>query len=281
MALWAVGDVQGCREALARILHRIGFDPSADRLWLVGDLVARGPDSAGVLRLMRDLGEAAVCVLGNHDLHLLALAEGVRGPEPGDALDVLEAPDAAELLTWLHNRPLLHRDEALGLALVHAGVPPGWDLEAAAAHAAEVEAWLRGGRRRDLLAAMYGDEPARWDEALAGAARLRFIVNALTRIRLVTADGALALDGYAAPEAAPPGLVPWFDHPDCRVRGLVFGHWSTAGLRATRAGWCLDSGCVWGGRLSALRLDARPPELVQVDCPRRPPQARRSRTRKL
>ncbi len=269
MAVYAIGDVQGCRADLERLLERLRFDPAHDRLWLCGDLVNRGPDSAGTLRLVRALGESAVTVLGNHDLHLLAVARGVRPPRRKDTFhDVLEAPDGDELLEWLRRRPLLHHDPALGHTLVHAGLPPQWDLTTARACADEVHAWLAGPRWGELLDHIYGDGPARWDEGLSGWERLRFAINALTRIRYVTADGRLDLAFKGPPDQAPPGLIPWFRHPARRNRdlSLVFGHWSTLGAVDDPGIHPLDTGCVWGGRLTALRLDRHPPEATALPC---------------
>ena len=273
MAVYAVGDVQGELDALRRLLARLGFDPTRDRLWLTGDLVNRGPDSLGVLRAVRDLGEAAVTVLGNHDLHLLAVAAGAAPARAGDTFaDVLDAPDAAELLEWLRARPLLHRDAALGWTLVHAGLAPQWDVAEAAARAREVEAALRGPRWRELLAGMYGDGPARWDPALAGTERLRFIVNCLTRLRYCAPDGTLGLRHKGPPGTQPAPYLPWYEVPGRRSAGerIVFGHWSTLGGLAGGTGRadavCLDAGCVWGGRLLALRLDAPAADPVAVPC---------------
>lgn len=274
MAVYAVGDVQGCLDALRGLLGRLGFDPGRDRLWLTGDLVNRGPRSLETLRFVRGLGEAAVSVLGNHDLHLLAVAAGAAPARPGDTLDaVLSAPDRDELLEWLRHRPLLHRDTALGWTLVHAGLPPQWDPDEAAARAREAEAVLRGPGWRAFLGTMYGDEPARWDPGLEGTDRLRFVVNALTRLRYCTRDGALALRHKGPPGSQPAGLVPWYDAPARRSAGarIVFGHWSTLGALTGGTGRadavCLDGGCVWGGRLLALRLDATHARPVAAACP--------------
>ncbi len=269
MAVYAIGDVQGCREALVRLLDTLRFDPAQDRLWLCGDLVNRGPDSAGTLRLLRQLGDAVVAVLGNHDLHLLAVACGVRPPHRKDTFqDVLDAPDAAELLDWLRRRPLLHHDAELGYTLVHAGLPPPWDLTLARREAAAVERWLSGPRWREPLAHIYGDGPEHWDPHRRGWARLRYAINALTRIRCVRPDGSLALDYKGPPDQAPDGLLPWFRHPRRRSRDLniCFGHWSTLGDVDAPGLHALDSGCVWGGRLTALRLDTRPPRRLSVPC---------------
>ena len=269
MAVYAIGDLQGCYDDFRRLLDRLQFAPGQDRLWLTGDLVNRGPGSLAALRFVRDLGEHALTVLGNHDLHLLAVAAGAgRGLRSGDTLEeVLAAPDRDELLAWLTTRPLLHTDDALGWTLVHAGLPPQWDLNFARAAAREVEAELAHDPAA-LFAAMYGDLPDRWASDLEGIARVRFAINCFTRLRYCTADGQLLLKLKGPPENAPPGAIPWYEVPGRRSDGLriVFGHWSALGYRVANGAYSLDTGCVWGGALTALRLDlAEPP--VQVPCP--------------
>jgi len=259
LAVYAVGDLQGCHAEFEALLERLRFDPARDRLWLTGDLVNRGPDSLGVLRTVRALGQSVTTVLGNHDLHLLALAhapEGVSRREPG-LLAVLDAPDAAELLAWLAARPLLHRDLALGRTLIHAGLPPQWSLADAEDAAREVEAALRDDPAA-LLSGMYGGQPDQWSPALAGIQRLRFAVNCLTRLRFVDAAGRLLLALKGPVGDAPAGAMPWFRHPARRTRqdALIFGHWSALGFLAEPGLLCLDTGCVWGGSLAAVRLDA-------------------------
>ena len=267
MAVYAVGDVQGCLGEFVALLERLRFDPATDRLWLTGDLVNRGPDSLGVLRFVRGLGAAAVSVLGNHDLHLLAVAfgHGAGRRDPGIE-QVLAAPDRDELLDWLLARPLLHADPAFGWTLIHAGLPPDWDLAMAISCAREVESALE----RDpasLLASMYGDEPQRWSPSLAGVARYRFVINCLTRLRYVDAGGAMLLKLKGPPHQAPSAAIPWFRHPARRTAGerIVFGHWSTLGLNREAGTLCLDGGCVWGGRLCAARLDRDEPPVV-LEC---------------
>jgi bis(5'-nucleosyl)-tetraphosphatase (symmetrical) len=259
LAVYAVGDLQGCHAEFEALLERLRFDPARDRLWLTGDLVNRGPDSLGVLRTVRALGPCVTAVLGNHDLHLLALAlapAGVRRREPG-LLAVLDAPDAAELLAWLAARPLLHRDAALGRTLIHAGLPPQWSLADAESAAREVEAALRDDPAA-LLSGMYGDQPDQWSPALAGMPRLRFAVNCLTRLRFVDAEGRLLLALKGPVADAPAGALPWFRHPARRTRqdALIFGHWSALGFLSEPGLLGLDTGCVWGGSLAAVRLDA-------------------------
>lgn len=259
MAVYAIGDLQGCLDPLKRLLDRIGFDPGRDRLWFTGDLVNRGPQSLQALRFVRALGEHAVAVLGNHDLHLLATAFADSRPRKRrDTLeDILQAPDRDELLEWLRRRPLLHHEAELAFTLVHAGLPPQWDLPAASAAAAELEAVLGGDEYIDFLKVMYGNQPDLWSPELTGVDRLRFIVNAFTRMRYVRADGSLDLHNKGPVERAAPGLMPWFRFPGRRSAGLriVFGHWSLLGGASQDGAFSVDTGCVYGGMLTALRLD--------------------------
>ena len=263
MSTYAIGDLQGCLDCFNRLLAEIAFNPSRDRLWLTGDLVNRGPDSLGTLRRVRDLGERAITVLGNHDLHLLAVALTPDGrTRKGDTLDdILAAPDRAELLDWLRHQPLFHHDPALDISLVHAGIPAGWTVAETQARAREVENSLRGAVPGVLLGAIYGNTPDRWSPDLAGLPRLRFIINALTRMRFCTEDGQLDLKHKESPTEAAPGLMPWFAMPgrmnaDARI---VFGHWSTLRLSDDEERFYrvhpLDTGAVWGDRLTALRLE--------------------------
>ena len=256
MTRYAVGDVQGCDEELRALLARLKFSPDRDQLWLVGDLVNRGPGSLATLRLVRALGANAVVVLGNHDLHLLALAHGAARRRKSDTLDeVLAAPDRDALLGWLLERPLAHAQH--GDLMVHAGVVPQWTVDLTVQLAAEVSAQLQRDPRA-LFANMYGNEPDQWDERLAGMARLRFIINVLTRLRVCTGDGRIDVTVKGKPPPPPSPLRPWFEHPGRRSREarVIFGHWSALGL-VQRAGVVgLDTGCVWGGALTALNLDA-------------------------
>ena len=274
MAVFAVGDVQGCYQELQGLLEEIRFDPARDRLWFTGDLVNRGPDSLAVLRFVRGLGESAVTVLGNHDLHLLAVAEGLGKAHRADTLQaILDAPDRDELLAWLRSRPLLHHDAGLGYTLVHAGLAPQWDLATAQACGAEVAAALQGEQYREFLGNMYGDQPDRWDEGLEGWERLRFAVNCFTRLRYCSEDGRLGLRHKGEPGSQPADYLPWFAVPSRRSRALriVFGHWSTLGLYQAPGVLGLDTGCLWGGLLTAARLDGGG-EIFSFDCPgyRRP-----------
>jgi bis(5'-nucleosyl)-tetraphosphatase (symmetrical) len=259
MAVYAIGDLQGCLDPLKRLLDRIAFDPARDRLWFCGDLVNRGPASLETLRYVRELGDLAVCVLGNHDLHLLATAWADSRPrKKRDTLDdILAAPDRMELLEWLRRRPMLHHDPERDFTLVHAGLPPQWDLAAARAAAAELEAVLGGDRFVDFLREMYGNLPDRWHDDLEGTDRLRYIVNAFTRMRYLRMDGSLDCDNHGATHRASPDLLPWFRFPGRRSAGLrlVFGHWSTLGEISHEGAFSLDTGCIWCGRRTALCLD--------------------------
>jgi len=269
MALYAIGDIQGCDAELGALLEAIEFSADRDRLWFVGDLVNRGPESLQTLRRIRAMGDAATVVLGNHDLHLLAVALGLSRVRSDDTLDhVLAAPDRMALLEWLLHRPLMHEERSLNLSLVHAGLPPQWDLPTARSCAREIERALREDPAR-VFQLMYGDQPSRWDDRLEGAERLRFIVNCFTRLRYVDAAGRLVLRVKGSPhKAQTKQLIPWFEAPEARWRDarVVFGHWSTLGYLNTSAVVSLDTGCVWGGSLTALRLDDPEAAPVQVAC---------------
>jgi len=270
MAVWAIGDVQGCCAALERLLERIEFRRSRDTLWFTGDLVNRGLQSLEVLRLVRDLGPRAITVLGNHDLHLLALAAGLPVKKRDTLEDVLRAPDRHGLLGWLRGRPLLHHDPTLGYTMVHAGLMPGWTLGDARRLAAEAAAVLQDeAGSNNFFRHMYGDLPDRWSEKLRGYDRTRVIVNAFTRMRYCDLDGGMDLHQKGAPGSQPPDLLPWFEAPRRRSRELriVFGHWSTLGRFHDRGVHCLDSGCVWGSELTAMRLDLPAPRFESVPCP--------------
>lgn len=265
MATYVIGDIQGCFEAFKELLVAMAYNPANDRLWLAGDLVNRGENSIDTLRWCMDHDDHITAILGNHDLHLLAVAEGFVPPHRNDTLDeILDAPDRAEVLDWLRRRPMLHREG--DWLMVHAGLLPEWTPELAEALARELEAVLRGPGYRDFLARMYGNEPRRWDPSLAGQDRLRLVANAMTRLRYLHPDGDMEYQHKCAPADAPAELVPWYAMPDRQSRGVrvLFGHWSTLGLLAGEDVVSLDTGCLWGGQLSAIRLeDSR---LYQVDC---------------
>lgn len=269
MAIYAIGDVQGCFDELRALLKLIDFQPGHDRLWFTGDLVNRGPKSLQVLRFVKSLASDAVTVLGNHDLHLLAVAEGNDSYRYNDTFDaVLNAPDGDDLLDWLRHRPLLHHDAKLGYTLIHAGLPPQWDLAQAEACAAEVEEVLRGRRYGEYFEHMYGNQPEFWSDDLMGWERLRFITNCFTRLRYCDQDGRLALGEKGAPGSQTEGYLPWFAAPGRHSAGLhiIFGHWSTLGEHTAPEIYPLDTGCVWGGSLTALRLDGEP-RWYRIPCP--------------
>lgn len=276
MSVYAIGDVQGCFNELQTLLDRLDFSPARDTLWFVGDLVNRGPHSLEVLRFVKGLGERAVTVLGNHDLHLLAVWQRhPRHLKPKDTLGpIFDADDGDELLHWLRRQPLFHVDETLGFAMVHAGLPPQWDLTTARQRAAEVEDVLRSDDFAEFFTHMYGDQPNHWDDELAGWDRLRFIVNCFTRLRYCSRGGTLDLEAKGRPGSQPEGYLPWFTVPDrhSAVSRVVFGHWSTLGLQREENAFAIDTGCLWGGSLSALRLDHPDLPVIQLDCPgvRRP-----------
>src|ERR1035438_5266653 len=264
---YLVGDVQGCAGALARLLAEIGFSASRDHLYVLGDLVNRGPASLATLRLLRDLGDAATCVLGNHDWHLLAAATGVRPKHRSDTLDdILDAPDREAWIEWIRQRRMAVHEH--GWLMLHAGVVPQWESPETLGRAAELEHGLREAPLREFIAAMFGNEPARWSEALAGEERLRFTLKTLTRIRFVAADGTLDFTVKDGAGTAPPGLFRWFDAPGRRSAGtpIAFGHWSTLGLVQRPDLLGLDTGCVWGGKLTAVRIDGGRREVFQVAC---------------
>jgi bis(5'-nucleosyl)-tetraphosphatase (symmetrical) len=261
MATYAIGDVQGCFDELQRLLAKVGFG-NRDRLWFVGDLVNRGPKSLEVLRFVRDLGARAVVVLGNHDLHLIAQHEGSERPRDDDTLqDVLDAPDAAELIAWLRQRPMMHAEGAY--AMVHAGLLPQWGIDKALLLAAEVERALTAPGYREFLANMYGSKPERWDDALSGWDRLRVIINAMTRMRFCDREGRMDLQGKGTQPRD--GYLRWYEARGTDEHTLIFGHWSQLGLVRERNVVGIDSGCIWGGALTALRLEGR--TLSQIACP--------------
>lgn len=273
MATYVIGDIQGCYDALQALLEKIHFDPARDRLWALGDLVNRGPHSLATLRFFQQLGDSGLSVLGNHDLHLLALGCGQdKHLKPQDTLQpILQAPDREELLDWLRRQPLLYHAEELGAVLLHAGLPPQWDFAQAKRLAAELQAWLSGPDYAQFFAHYHGDTPKLWSEELSGWERLRFIAAAFTRLRYCSKKkGKMLLNKKLAPEVeqalSKKKIYPWFLHPQRRSRDLriLFGHWSTLGYYSGNGVYALDTGCLWGGRLSALRLEDY--QLIQVTC---------------
>ena len=267
MSVYAISDVQGCYDALRALLDKLKFDPAKDTLWFAGDLVNRGSQSLQVLRYVKSLGDRAITVLGNHDLHLLAVDAGLKKKD-ADLIEILTAPDRRELIDWLRQQPLLHHDSSLGYTLVHAGISPQWDLATAQACARELEQVLRGDDYREFLKVMYGDRPRKWRWWLFGERRLRYICNCFTRIRFCTRGGKLALAEKGAPGSQPQKYVPWFDVPRraSKEMCLVFGHWSTLGAFHAPGIYALDTGCVWGGALTALELSVSPPVFWSVNC---------------
>lgn len=269
--IYLLGDLQGCGNPLARLLDEVGFSPSRDHLYVLGDLVNRGPDSLGVLRRLKALGSSATCLLGNHDLHLLGVAHGVRKLHKGDTVsDILDAPDREDWLHWLRHRRMAV--QAHGWLMVHAGVVPQWDATQTLALAAEIEALLQGPNLADFLPRMYGKTPERWDDALQGVDRWRCAINSLTRLRLCQRDGTMDFEAKDGAAEAPAGLMPWFEVPGRRTQGtpVAFGHWSTLGLINRDDLLSLDTGCVWGGQLTAVRLGDRGREVIQIPCSRDP-----------
>ncbi|MCW8919451.1 MAG: symmetrical bis(5'-nucleosyl)-tetraphosphatase [Gammaproteobacteria bacterium] len=268
MSTYAIGDIQGCYDELQQLLQQLHFDPARDTLWFTGDLVNRGPKSLETLRFVKGLGERAITVLGNHDLHLLAVWQHQQKHIKADdtLAAIFAAADGEELLQWLRQRPLMHYDAALDYAMLHAGLPPQWSRDEALARAAEVEAVLRGERFHEFLGHMYGNKPARWSDRLTGWDRLRFIVNCFTRLRLCSEDGQLEFKYKGELDNAPAGYRPWFElaQRQSRQQRLVVGHWSALGLYRQHNVNAIDTGCLWGGTLTALQLESG--EVTALDC---------------
>lgn len=268
MTLYAIGDIQGCGQAFAELLSAISFKRERDHLWLVGDLVNRGPDSLDVLREVINLGDSATTVLGNHDLHLLATAAGVRRAGRGDTFQaVLAAPDATGILDWLRSRPLLHHDARRDRLLVHAGLPPTWSVSDAVSRAGEISARLRGPNWANALKDMYGDEPRAWSDDHPDADRLRYVINALTRMRFCDEHGNLDFEHTGPPGTQPAHLLPWFEFPKrpSEATHVIFGHWASLGFLRRPNITALDSGCVWGGCLTAVPMEPAG-EPITVAC---------------
>ncbi len=259
MATYAIGDIQGCLEPLQCLLKKIAFDPAKDKLWLAGDLINRGPDTLATLRFLYNLRDSITIVLGNHDLHFIAVYYGLRKKGKSDTLDqLLIAPDRLDLVYWLRQQKLVHHDAALGYAMVHAGIPPQWDLQEALVRAREVETVLKSEQPENFLAGMYGNSPNLWSESLVGVDRLRVITNYFTRMRFCNAQGVLELQTKESADAAPEGFAPWFSFAQRKTRDekIIFGHWAALEGKVNLPNlYALDTGCVWGGSLTAMRLE--------------------------
>lgn len=268
MSTYAIGDIQGCHDELQQLLELIKFDPATDQIWFTGDLVNRGPKSLETLRFVKGLGERAITVLGNHDLHLLAVWQHKHKHfKSNDTLaPIFEAADAEELLEWLRHQPLMHYDKQLDYAMLHAGLPPQWNREEALARAAEVEEVLRGERFHEFLSHMYGNKPNRWSDKLDGWDRLRFIVNCFTRMRFVRDDGKLEFKHKGEVDDKPEDYLPWFELEwrNSRKQRLVVGHWSALGLYQQNNINAIDTGCLWGNALTALHLESG--KAIQLPC---------------
>ena len=270
MSVYWVGDIQGCDAPLGQMLDHVGFSVSRDRLYVLGDLVNRGPSSLAVLRRLHDMGSSIQCVLGNHDLHLLALAKGARSPSKSDTLqEVLEAPDRNHLLNWLQHQSLALFEE--NVLMVHAGVLPQWSLSETLALAGELENILQGDGATEFLINMYGNEPAQWQSDLQGMERWRCALNAFTRLRFCSPSGHMEFKTKEGSAKAPAGFMPWFEVPGRQTADITiaFGHWSTLGAVDRNDIWALDTGCVWGGCLTALQRDhlSDPPRRIEIKCP--------------
>jgi len=266
MTDYAIGDIQGCYERLREVMAKVDFSPSRDRLWVAGDLINRGPSSLETLRYTESLGDAALVVLGNHDLHLLAVALGGHGFKKKDTLsEILEAPDRDRLLHWLRQQHFCVHDPRRNLVMVHAGLPHIWSVEQAMAYAGEVESVIRSEQAEEYFTYMYGNEPALWDEGLKGMERWRAITNYFTRMRFIAQDGTLELDTKEPANNAPEGFAPWFDFPRQDDTRIIFGHWAALEGRTVSEQYvALDTGCVWGGALIMMNLDTG--EKIHCDC---------------
>lgn len=268
MSTYAIGDLQGCYQPLKDLLDHLKYDSSQDTLWFTGDLVNRGPDSLKTLRFVKKLGKQAVTILGNHDLHLLALAEGVKDAKNASSLThVLQADDCDELLHWLRHRPLLHDDKDLGYTMIHAGLPPQWTANDAIRYASELQDVLQGPDYKKFFKYMYGNTPLKWSSKLKHYDRLRFITNCFTRLRFLKKDGSLCLQAKGTLGSQPADCLPWFEHAERKSKNmnLIFGHWSALGVFQSTGINALDSGCVWGNQLTAMRLEDK--KLFSVQCP--------------
>jgi bis(5'-nucleosyl)-tetraphosphatase (symmetrical) len=271
MAIYAIGDLQGCYDEFQRLLDLIEFNPEKDKIWLAGDIVNRGPKSLEVLRFIKSLGTGAITVLGNHDLHLLALSQGnMRHYKHGSLSDILNAPDRDELIHWLRHRYVMYHHNEPAYSLLHAGLPPQWDIKTALLHARELEVVLQGAGFHDFCHEMYGNQPEQWSDDLTGIDRLRYITNCFTRLRYCTRDGRLAMREKGSPGSQKTGVIPWFeisDRASCNDR-IIFGHWSTLGYYNAYNVWAIDTGCLWGGQLTALKVSKKKkPKPIHLACP--------------
>ena len=269
MAIYAIGDVHGHLAPLLHLLDIIKFNPADDQVWLAGDIVNRGPDSLEVMRFIRELGDAARTVLGNHDLHLLAMAHGVRKPKSRDTFDaILSAPDRQELLSWLRHLPIVHVDKSMQTLMVHAGIYGKWSKKELVRHGRELEGVLRGDDYTDFLENMYGNKPKQWKKTMTRWERCRFIVNVCTRMRFCSHSGKPDFKYKGPPGSQPDTLIPWFRYPKrrCTDWRIVFGHWSTLGYLRESNVISLDSGCLWGHRLTAVQLDCKKNRIRQIEC---------------
>ncbi|EON93413.1 diadenosine tetraphosphatase [Marinobacter lipolyticus SM19] len=266
MTDYAIGDIQGCYDRLRDVLDKVDFSPSRDRLWVAGDLINRGPASLETLRFIEGLGESGVVALGNHDLHLLAVALGGHQTRKKDTLDgILDAPDQARLVDWLRQQRLCIHDSARNLFMAHAGLPHIWTPEQAVAHAREVESVIAGSAAEEYFTHMYGNKPERWDDSLTGMDRWRIITNYFTRMRFITADGTLELATKESANSAPEGFAPWFEFPRRDNVKVIFGHWAALEGKTGKDQFIgLDTGCVWGGALTIMNLDSG--EKIHCDC---------------
>jgi len=269
MAIYAIGDLQGCYDDFRRLLDKCQFNADEDTLWLAGDLINRGPNSLDTLRYVISLGDAVISVLGNHDLHMLAVDVGIKTTRDPDLIKILDAPDRQQLMHWLRQRPLIHHDAVSGYSMVHAGIYPQWNLAQAQAYAAELHTVLRSDNYQNFFEHMYGDQPDRWSEDLRGWDRLRFICNSFSRMRFCSHDGQLYLQAKGPPGTQPDGFHPWYTVNDRKTQDqkIIFGHWSTLGRLSTNNVYALDTGCIWGGELTALRIDTAEPRYINIKCP--------------
>ncbi len=273
MAIYAIGDVQGCYTQLKQLLDKLEFKSDKDQLWFAGDIVNRGPDSLETLRFIKSLGDNAITVLGNHDLHLLAVANGRRKQGKKDTIQsIIDAPDSDQLLDWLLHRPLMHYQKKNHVCLVHAGVHPQWSLEKALSCAQEVETILQGPKSHEFFHHMYGDKPAKWSDNLDGWDRLRFITNAFTRMRYIDTKQKLRLKGKGAPGKQPKGIIPWYEFESKTADlNIIFGHWSTLKDPKLEHLYPLDTGCLWGGKLTALKVNSKMSKHISIKCPKSQP----------